>query len=290
MYNKKYMNQVWNQKQENAKIARAHTEDMWKKYNANIELSIQNSKIYLEDFTKDYSQDTPPGNIPAIRLIKTDTIDCIKVARSHITTKVIESKNPKICILNFASFKNPGGRFIDGSMAQEEAICHKTDLYNILSDKRITDKFYTPNLKSLNKALYKNRAIYTPNVIVELDTSVKDVKQTVTVDVLTCAAPNYNAANKYQNIQRDECNEVMDSRIKYILDIMDENKVDIAILGAFGCGVFGNDPKFVAESFQKHIKSFDYNMVWCLFAIPGGPNFNAFKEILTNGQTSTIYI
>lgn len=143
MYNKKYMNQVWSKKQENAKIAKAHTEEMAKKYDTNIEMGILNSKIYLEDFTKDYSQDTPPGNIPAIRLIKTDTISCIKVANKHIITKEIKGYNPpKICLLNFASFKNPGGRFIDGSMAQEEAICHATNLYNILSDKRITDKFY----------------------------------------------------------------------------------------------------------------------------------------------------
>ena len=275
------MNQVWSKKEENAKIAREHTKKMQEQYAAATEMSIRDSKIYLEDFTKDYNQETPPGNIPAIRLIKTDTISCIKVARSHITTKAVDSYDPKICILNFASFKNPGGRFIDGSMAQEEAICHKSNLYNILSDKRLTDKFYIPNLKSLNKALYKNRAIYTPNVVVELDTHMKDVKQMVTVDVLTCAAPNYSAAHRYQGIQLEECNEVMDSR--------DANKVDIAILGAFGCGVFGNDPKFVAESFQKHIKSFDYNMKWCLFAIPGGPNFNAFKDVLTNGETSVIY-
>lgn len=288
MYNKKYMNQVWNKKQENAKIAKAHAEEMAKKYDANIEMSILNSKIYLEDFTKDYSQDTPPGNIPIIRLIKTDTISCIKVANKYITKEIKGYNPPKICLLNFASFKNPGGRFIDGSMAQEEAICHATNLYNILSDKRITDKFYTPNLKSLNKALYKNRAIYTPNVVTLVPNNAGG-KSVVTVDVLTCAAPNYNAAHKYQNISREECNEVIDSRIKYILDILDDNKVDIAILGAFGCGVFGNDPKFVAETFQKYIKSFDYHMKWCLFAVPGGPNFEAFKDVLTNGEIGVIY-
>lgn len=36
--------------------------------------------------------------------------------------------NQKMAVLNFASYKNPGGMFIKGSKAQEECLCHESFL------------------------------------------------------------------------------------------------------------------------------------------------------------------
>lgn len=68
----------------------------------------------------------------------------------------------KLCVLNFASFTNPGGGFIDGAMAQEEAICHNSTLYNILVEKM---EFYNENRLNENHGLYTDRAIYSPSVL-----------------------------------------------------------------------------------------------------------------------------
>ena len=276
---------AWKNKDESKAKAIAHNKEMIEKYESASKYAAMNSIIYKEDFS--YSSETP-GIIPRIRLIKTDTIRCIDVARYAIPKKersvrgLLETDKAKICILNFASFKNPGGMFLNGSMAQEEALCHASNLYNILSDDVIFDNFYAENRKSLNKALYHNRAVYTPGLLVFIPKDHGTHQDSV--DVLTCAAPNYSAAHRYQNISQEECNKVMASRIKYILDIMEANKVDIPILGAFGCGVFGNDPKFVAEEFQRCLKSFDYNFSYVSFAVPGGINFKYFEDVLTNGE------
>ena len=57
-------------------------------------------------------------------------------------------------------------------------------------------------------------------------------------DVITCAAPNKRAAQRYCNVSDEENSRVLESRIDFILDIAKRHKIDILVLGAFGCGVF----------------------------------------------------
>ena len=95
----------------------------------------------------------------------------------------------KTAILNYASYKHPGGYFLGGSSAQEEALCHESNLYPILL--AFDDTYYAWNRQRLNRALYLDRAIYTPDVVFEKDDSRK------LADVITCASPNYRTAHKF---------------------------------------------------------------------------------------------
>ena len=40
-----------------------------------------------------------------------------------------DEENERLAALNFASFKNPGGMYMEGSSAQEESLCHYSILY-----------------------------------------------------------------------------------------------------------------------------------------------------------------
>ena len=62
-----------------------------------------------------------------------------------------DNPDKNICILNFASAKNPGGGFLRGSMAQEESICYVSTLYHSL----IQSDMYEINKKNT----IKNKAI-----------------------------------------------------------------------------------------------------------------------------------
>lgn len=49
-----------------------------------------------------------------------------------------------------------------------------------------------------------------------------------------------------------------------------DEMVDTAILGAYGCGVFGNDPETVARLFKEEFEKAGIRNV--IYAIPGGRN------------------
>lgn len=248
----------WDKKDLLTERAKRHTEEMARKYRSEIEHSVALSHIYAMN----NAEKTTESNI-TISVIDADSVSAAMKA------------DGRICILNFASYKYPGGMFLKGSKAQEECLCHESFLYNVLS---CFPDYYERNLKNLNRALYKNRAIYSPDVLFFHDGEKKFC------DVLTCAAPNFTTASKYQKVTPEENRKVLQDRIHFILSILSENKPDTAILGAFGCGVFGQNPYEVAEIFKNEIEKGICMPMNLVFAIPDGANGNlkAFKEVFGN--------
>ena len=100
-------------------------------------------------------------------------------------------------------------------------------------------------------------------------------------DVITCAAPNKTAAKKYCNVSDEENSKVLKERIEFVLKIAQDNGVDNLILGAYGCGVFGQDPLEVAKIFKEFLlgKYKCFNKV--IFAIPNKleMNYRCFQRI-----------
>ena len=245
-------------------IARCHYDRMQQNYYLNTKHSVENSKVY--DETK--FLDKLDGKIPQI-IIKDSNVS------NEIENLLVNFGDKKICVLNFASFTSPGGGFIHGAMAQEEALCHVTNLYNILKEFK---PLYDKNKSLKNNGIYKNWAIYSPDVVFDKTYSAMHICNHI--DVITCPAPNANVffsgfgseeMNRYSNILYDRC--------KYVLDIAKENNVNVLCLGAFGCGVFGNNPYCVAECFKILLETKNYDFDVVTFPIPGGNNLEAFKEI-----------
>ena len=69
----------------------------------------------------------------------------------------------------------------------------------------------------------------------------------------------------------------MRDRIKFILDIFENNACRNIVRGAFGCGVFKNPPEVVARIFKEELIGRDFDYVY--FPIPDGPNYAAFAKI-----------
>jgi len=253
----------WDNKQSMAAQAAAHTHQMMLNYEKETTESVKNSKIYYsKDGINNVREPAPTTCHSAVELWDKDSVTAARIACT-------EHPDSKICILNFASYKEPGGKFIQGSSAQEESLCHASNLYNILL--RFDKVYYASHREkgATNRSLYYNEAIYTPNVIFSNNK----------FDVLTCAAPNWSAASRF-GVSLDENNKALKSRIEFIKSILEENKVDIAILGAWGAGVFGQNPATVATYFSEE---FYYSSISTIvYSIPdkNSINYRAFKEII----------
>lgn len=254
-----------------AKEAEQWVKKMEKEHPSEIAYSVKNTMMCRKE-NLDFSLSILPERYPQTA-VKLEALDSVSAVFKYT------DQNSKTAVLNFASYKQPGGMFLQGSKAQEECLCHESTLYNVLA--RFEGTYYTVNRGRLNRALYQNVALYSPDIYFERnDASVK-------CDVITCAAPNFSAASKYCNVSREENTDVLKSRIKFILYLAATKQVDTLILGAFGSGVFGQDATEVAEITMKLLKRYNGVFEKVVFAVidEKSANYKAFNDVIGTIQS-----
>lgn len=254
------MNNNSNYKENTALLAQKHHELMEQKYLVETNSSVLRTEFWAEE---------------KIRKVETTGNPVIVVDNVDTVTGLFKYAEGKTVVLNFASYKHPGGGFINGSMAQEEALCHESNLYEILSDANNV-RFYKTNRYNQNKALYKNRGLYSPDVVFEREGKI------IKADVLTVAAPNRSAYMSYASDANEEENKKeLASRIKFVSDVIKLHRLNTAILGAYGCGVFGQDPADVAYMFKKNLNDCDIKTVYAVIdRKKTDGNFSVFERIM----------
>ena len=185
-----------------------------------------------------------------------------------------------MCILNFASSRQAGGGFVTGAMAQEEALCHASNLYHCLDEN---EPFYEYNRENIDRCQYTDGVIYTKGVVFFCNRRVNVSPQMV--DVVTCAAPNWSASRS-KGVTLDENNATMSRRLEQIIKVAIVNDVKALVLGAFGCGVFGNDVHYVAGELFRLLVEQKYGDYFekIIFAMnsENDKNVVAFKRFFEN--------
>jgi len=186
----------------------------------------------------------------------------------------------KLCVLNFASASNPGGGVVNGSSAQEESLCRVSTLYFTLDTDENWKRFYKPHRISRDP-IHNDDILYTPDIVVFKTDSSSPERMAESdwfdCDVITCAAPNLreNPVNRYNSgdgserllLSDDELASVHRKRDRRIFDVAVQNKVDVLVLGAFGCGAFRNSPTVVADVMLSLAKEYEHAFKTIEFAI-----------------------
>lgn len=150
-----------------------------------------------------------------------------------------------LACLNFASAKNPGGGFLGGSEAQEESLARSSSLYPCLL---AAPQYYEQNRGS-RSALYLDLAIWSPQVPFFRDDEGALLAEPFQVSVITAPAPNAGAVANNEPALLSEVPLTLQRRAAFVLQIAVDQQVRRLVLGAWGCGVFRNDPNLVARTF-----------------------------------------
>lgn len=175
---------------------------------------------------------SPPTTPLVIQVWETDTLSA-----ATILSKRGDSA-PRVAILNMASCLRPGGGVLTGATSQEEFLCTRTTLYPALKDS-----FYR---------LPEVSVVYTPNALVFRNSNGEDLPKSERyhVDVASSAmlrGPDISEKGGIRTWANEGDVEVVLAKLRIVMRSMVQNGVKRVVLGAWGCGAYGNPVEEVAR-------------------------------------------
>lgn len=200
------------------------------------------------DGTVSYPPDAPlPNVVPSDRKTDFEVVNDTTLAAAR--NLVADGFKP--VALNFASARNPGGGFLNGARAQEESLCRASALYACINGNAMY-RHHAP----MPGGFYTNYAIYSPVVPVFKDDDGHRLDEPYLCAFVTSPAVNAGVyAKEHKPGRRDVVRDEMVARIEKVLTVMAGHGHDAAVLGAWGCGVFRNDPEMIAELFANALRT-----------------------------------
>ncbi|KAG1836089.1 hypothetical protein DFJ58DRAFT_719185 [Suillus subalutaceus] len=241
---------------------------------ANFNFSNHNTRYYAPDYLlSTWSTSDPPRNPTAkseVSILEISTLDGARLLFNTISSR--STSFGRIAILNFASATRPGGGFLNGAQAQEDA-----------------QRFYQLHTHDRNRGFYHHAMVYTPSVVILKD-DAGNWASPFEVDVLTSAAVNAGDVRKKIGDKselaeiEEPIESVMKERMARILFLFEQQGAKNIVLGSFGTGVFQNDIKVVAKIWAEllTVKGARYRHSFdrVVFAIPREGYFYHFRAII----------
>lgn len=218
--------------------------------NRRRQIAVENEQYFLahQDLLCETAVVTPsevPPLGPASSAVATGvTVEASSVV--EVMTREARRSDGEVGVMVFASATKPGGGWRNGSLAQEEAISYASLLP--FSLESVEAEFYAPSRTHKNAYFYTSRGVYSPAVPIIRDDVGGWLDDRPRVDFFTIAAPNVGAMKQNLSaVDRPRVEEDLRVKMRNTLRAFGERGCTTIILGAFGCGVFANDPTVVAR-------------------------------------------
>lgn len=187
------------------------------------------------------AENTVKGSDSFVMVLPVETLVAAQIGRLQ------GASQRKIAVLNFADDKVPGGKYFQGKSTQEESLCARSSLLASIMPEGDSKKLYPLGDLDL---------LYSKNVKVVRD-AVTEYKQILGedkyyIDVITCAAPYRPAlSSDKKQFKKNDTRKLYANKLRRVLRAACKHKVEVLVLGAWGCGIFGNPPEQVSKIMKE---------------------------------------
>jgi uncharacterized protein (TIGR02452 family) len=229
-----------------------------------------------------------------IKVVNADSIDAaLGVSATSRTDNPNDSTEAKpVLVLNMANAHHPGGGWLHGALAQEEVLCYRSSLSFTLKRRLypIPDYggIYSPTVVIIRESLARGHDVLDLSKPEELP-----VLSFVSVAAIRgpAIAKTLAGAEKYKHAgDRD----VMKEKMRVVLRIAAATGHRRLVLGALGCGAFGNPRVEVARCWREVFEEQEFQGGWwetVVFAVmeeggkrDGDGNFGVFWRDLNGAE------
>ena len=209
----------------------------------------------------------------------------IEITGETVQDAALRFRGQRVTVLNFASGSMPGGGVRYGSLAQEECLCLSSGLLHALEGQM---EYYEANRAEEAPHECYDRMIWSANVPLIRDGQFRRV-QPMLMQVITYPAPIatarvYRGSGVFADtpVEDNGLVEVFYRRCRHVVRRAAKAGTEVLILGAWGCGAYGNDPLMVAHAFQAALATQSGDIPKVVFAIYGvKANQDAFKQVFS---------
>ncbi len=192
----------------------------------------------------------------AIRVLNSDTID----AALSLTPPSSSSASKPVLILNMANAYHSGGGWLRGALAQEEALCYRSSLSFTLKNRYYpipeAGGIYSPSVVVIRESMAQGHGL--------LDLTTPD--DLPVVSVVSVAAINRPSVSKdadgKEGYRYRVDREVMKEKMRVVLRVAAANGHHVLVLGALGCGAFGNPRGEVVECWKEIFAESEFQGGW----------------------------
>ncbi len=196
---------------------------------------FEDTKNIVESNPEFQISQTIKHTVEGISVPKGQCVANIQTINSDTVSAALEySKRGRTAILNMASYKRPGGGVANGAKAQEECLFRCSNLFKVIP--------------STHYPLNVNEGLYTRDAVFFKDKDYSKIEP-FKVDVITVAAINLSKDNPKEVL--DSYDRITMDKMRLMFDMVLQNGCENIILGAWGCGVFGNNPVNIASMFEE---------------------------------------
>jgi len=221
-----------------------------------IERALDRARATTVEYGPDHPWPPPPPSSNRTPAIEVGNETTLSAARRLLDDGFAPTA------LNFAAATTPGGGFLTGARAQEEYLARSSGLHACLEDRAM----YAASRARLDP-FYADWVIHSPDVPVFRDDTGAFLEEPWPCGILTSPAVQANGVRKYCPEREGEIEAAMRSRVRCVMAAASAHGARALVLGAWGCGAFGNDTPTIAGLFREELDAWAAAFDRVIFAV-----------------------